>query len=58
MLTLYGTKGSGSAAIEAALAIAGAAHLAAARPEFSALLARVEAEPRVARVFARHWPAS
>jgi GST-like protein len=34
------------------------AHLAAARPEFSALLARVEAEPRVARVFARHWPAS
>jgi GST-like protein len=33
------------------------AHLATARPEFSALLARIEAEPRVAGVFARHWPA-
>jgi GST-like protein len=32
------------------------AHLAAARPEFSALFARIEAEPRVAAVFARHWP--
>lgn len=32
------------------------AHLAHARPAFSALLARVEAEPRIAPVFARHWP--
>jgi GST-like protein len=32
-------------------------HLAGSRPEFSALLARIEAEPRVAGVFARHWPA-
>jgi len=31
-------------------------HLAAARPEFSALLARIESEPRVAPIFARHWP--
>ncbi len=31
-------------------------HLSAARPEFSALLARIEAEPRVAPIFARHWP--
>jgi GST-like protein len=31
-------------------------HLAAARPQFSALLARIEAEPRVAPIFARHWP--
>ena len=31
-------------------------HLAAARPEFSALLARIESYPRVAPVFARHWP--
>jgi GST-like protein len=31
-------------------------HLATARPEFSALLARIEAEPRVAPIFARHWP--
>ena len=30
--------------------------LAASRPEFSALLARIEAEPRVAAVWARHWP--
>ena len=33
-------------------------HLAAARPEFSALLARIESEPRVAPIFARHWPAA
>jgi len=33
------------------------AHLAVARPEFSVLLHRIEAEPRVAAVFARHWPA-
>ena len=31
-------------------------HLASARPEFSALLARIENEPRVAPIFARHWP--
>jgi GST-like protein len=31
-------------------------HLAKARPEFSALLARIENEPRVAPIFARHWP--
>jgi GST-like protein len=31
-------------------------HLAAARPQFSALLARIESEPRVAPIFARHWP--
>jgi GST-like protein len=31
-------------------------HLATARPAFSALLARIESEPRVAPVFARHWP--
>ena len=27
-----------------------------ARPEFSALLARIESDPRVAPIFARHWP--
>ncbi len=32
-------------------------HLAASRPEFSALLARIEADPRIAAVWARHWPA-
>jgi GST-like protein len=31
-------------------------HLAKARPDFSALLARIENEPRVAPIFARHWP--
>jgi GST-like protein len=31
-------------------------HLAIARPAFSALLARIEGEPRVAPIFARHWP--
>jgi GST-like protein len=31
-------------------------HLSTARPAFSALLARIESEPRVAPVFARHWP--
>ena len=30
--------------------------LAQSRPEFSALLARIEADPRVAAVWARHWP--
>ncbi len=30
--------------------------LAASRPEFSALLARIEADPRVAAVWTRHWP--
>ena len=33
-------------------------HLATARPAFAALLARIEADPRVAPVFARHWPAA
>jgi len=33
-------------------------HLATARPAFSALLAHIESEPRVAPVFARHWPPS
>jgi len=33
-------------------------HLATARPAFSALLARIESEPRVAPIFARHWPPS
>lgn len=31
-------------------------HLAASRPAFSALLAKIENDPRVAPVFARHWP--
>jgi GST-like protein len=31
-------------------------HLAEHRPAFHALLQRIEAEPRVATVFARHWP--
>jgi GST-like protein len=30
--------------------------LAASRPEFSALPAGIEADPRVAAVWARHWP--
>lgn len=33
------------------------AHLKRSRPEFSALLARIEGEPGVASVFAEHWPA-
>jgi len=33
-------------------------HLAAARPALSALFARVESDPRIASVFARHWPPS
>jgi GST-like protein len=31
------------------------AHVAAHRPAFAATLARIEAHPAVARVFARHW---
>jgi GST-like protein len=31
-------------------------HLAASQPAFSALLAKIENDPRVAPVFARHWP--
>jgi GST-like protein len=31
-------------------------HLKASRPEFSALLTRIEGHPVVAEVFARHWP--
>ncbi len=31
--------------------------LAESRPEFSAVLARIEADPRIAAVWARHWPA-
>ena len=30
--------------------------IAASRPAFSALLGRIEADPRVARVWATHWP--
>ena len=33
-------------------------HLADARPALSALFARVESDPRIAAVFARHWPPS
>ena len=33
-------------------------HVATARPAFAALLARIEADPRIAPVFARHWPAA
>ena len=33
-------------------------HLAALRPAFSALLARIGADPRIAAVSARHWPAA
>jgi GST-like protein len=32
------------------------AALAASRPAFAALLARIDAEPRIAPVWARHWP--
>jgi GST-like protein len=32
------------------------AHLRRARPTFAALLNRVDTEPRLAPVFARHWP--
>ena len=32
------------------------AALAASRPQFAALLARIDAEPRIAPVWARHWP--
>jgi GST-like protein len=31
-------------------------HLAVSRPALSAVLARIEADPRVAAVWARHWP--
>jgi len=31
-------------------------HLAQSRPEFSALLGRIEAAPQMAPVWARHWP--
>ena len=33
-------------------------HLATSRPAFHAVLERIEAHPVVARVFARHWPAT
>ena len=32
-------------------------HLAKSRPAFSALVQKVENDPRIAAVFARHWPA-
>ncbi|MET0519587.1 MAG: glutathione S-transferase [Burkholderiaceae bacterium] len=32
------------------------AHLRAARPDFHAILLRVEQQPRLAATFARHWP--
>lgn len=31
-------------------------HLVTSRPAFSALLARIESDPRVAPIFTRHWP--
>lgn len=31
-------------------------HLSASRPQFSALLARIEGDPRLAPVFAAYWP--
>ena len=31
-------------------------HLATSRPAFSALLAKIESEPKIAPIFARHWP--
>lgn len=34
------------------------AHLKAKRPAFYDLLERIEAEPRISRVFSRHWPPS
>lgn len=33
-------------------------HLAKSRPAFAALMAQIEQDPRVAPVFARHWPPS
>jgi GST-like protein len=33
-------------------------HLAAARPALSTLVEQVESDPRIAAVFARHWPSS
>jgi GST-like protein len=32
------------------------AHLAAARPGFHAVLQKIEADPRIAALFAHHWP--
>ena len=32
------------------------AHLATERPEFHALMQRIEADPRLADIFERHWP--
>jgi GST-like protein len=34
------------------------AHLARSRPEFAALLQRIDQAPTVAGIFSRHWPAS
>jgi GST-like protein len=34
----------------------GRKHLAESRPEFHALISRVEADPRIAHVFVRNWP--
>ena len=31
-------------------------HLAQSRPAFAALLGRIEADPRIAPIWARHWP--
>ena len=33
------------------------AHLKEKRPEFNAMLEKVEADPRIAGIFQRHWPA-
>lgn len=63
-LILYGSTGSGSAAVEAALHLAGVlskwsgsrAHLGRGRPALAALFSRFEAHPVVGPVLARHWP--
>ena len=66
MYVLYGTKGSGSAAVEVALDYLAAvvskwsgtrAHLKVNRPQFLETLHRIEAHSDVAPVFARHWNA-
>lgn len=67
-LTLYGSTGSGSAAVDAALHLAGLAFdlVDAAswqpsagldsRPGLAALFDRLEAHPVAGPVLARHWP--
>ncbi len=55
MIVLYGTQGSGAAAVEAALDIAGLSYRGVDAAIHEALT-RIEANPVVARVFSRHWP--